>query len=140
MDKPSKYHRWVYTGGEIERKWIWDSSHEELEPTSTFKIEGGQYCSYCYNQAYPIQSGLRNRMEDYTVTGYCCICDAAEKEKEYRNEKAVMSKRHRQEEQELILKYANELKPNKKKRLEMLHRYEIKQLERNERLFEFRKQ
>lgn len=141
MERPSKYHRWVFSGCKENNgyKWTWDSSHDDLEQTETFSIGGEHFCAYCCNKAYPIQAGLRNNMEVYKVTGYCCICEAAEKEIEYRREHEKMIKRHQQEEQTLRMNYKKELKTNKKKRLEMLHRYEMKQLEKSEQFFEFRK-
>lgn len=101
-ERPSKYHRSGYVGEGVEGadkngfKYSWDSSHEDLTNTKTVQIGSTDVCVYCAGRAYPIQAGLRESRRrhiltsyenrDYSTTGYTCICDGAEAEREYTKE------------------------------------------------------
>lgn len=145
MDKPSKYHtkrfigKWIKGADENGYSYSWNSAHEELENTSVFELNGRYYCSYCCNPAYPIQAGLRDRYrhEDYSTTGYTCICESAEKEKQFKKEKEELERKQSIEMHKLQEKYTDSLKHNKRKRLELIHSSEVKELERSEKYFDF---
>ena len=147
MERPSKYHRLGHSGK--GRVWYWDSSHEDLEPTSTFAIKYKHFCSYCCNEAYSIQEGLRDGGNYYKITGYTCICESAEKEKELKRQLEELENELKRQLEELENEYKERiyqlkksyekiLKHNKKKRLEMIHVSELKEIERFEDSFEFR--
>ncbi len=146
MDRPSKYHDRVFVGTSRTPSgydWSWNSSHPELEPTETFALGCQHYCSYCCQKAYPIQAGLRDTRFDYydrdfTVTGYTCICEGAEKEKELRRELEELKSKHQKEEWELKSKYSDVLRHDKKTRLKMQYDYDLKELERHESSFQFK--
>lgn len=83
----------------------WDSGHPEL--ASTRVLQGGQpVCAYCGKSAYPIQAGLAvprfdRDGEDYSVTGYTCVCSAAMDEVAHRALVNQMLERHEEELEEL---------------------------------------
>ena len=136
MERPSRYHRLGHNGK--EREWYWDSVHEDLEPTSTFTVKYKHFCSYCCEEAYSIQAGLRNGGDYYKTTGYTCICESAEKEKELKKQLEELENEYKEREYQLKKSYEKILKHNKKKRLEMIHVSELKEIERFEDSFEFR--
>ena len=151
MESPSKYHRYSFVGKGIKGanengySYHWDSTHLELEPTSTFALGCSNYCSYCCQSAYPIQKGLRSDLNpfvgfynrDFSTTGYTCICEGAEKEKELRKKLIEMEKKHKREKYELEKEYKDILKHDKRGRLELKHKKELKELEWNENGFRF---
>jgi len=151
VERPSKYHTSSFIGKGIKGanengySYHWDSAHPELEPTSTFNLGCSHYCSYCCKPAYPIQEGLRRDLyvfvdfydRDFTVTGHTCICEGAEKEKELRKKLEEMEKKHKQEKYELEKEYKDVLKHDKRGRLELKHKKELKDLEWNEDCFRF---
>lgn len=136
MNRPSKYHK-SGTNGK-ERVWYWDSSHEDLEPTSTFTVNYKHFCSYCCKEAYSIQAGLREYGDYYKTTGYTCICESAEKEKELRKKLEKLEEEYKEKENLLKLSYSESLTHNKRKRLEIIHAAELKEMDRNEKNFVFR--
>jgi hypothetical protein len=154
MEQPSKYHKLSYVGKGLDGanengyRYSWESDHPELEPTSTFALSYTQhYCSYCCSEAYPIQAGLRSDLyghvdfnkRNFDVTGYTCICEGAEKEKELRYKLNELKKKHEQEEYELKKEYKPFLKVDKKRRLELQYKNDLKNLEWNEDSFSFDK-
>lgn len=142
---PSKYHRRVYSGRNKETtggyEWSWESDHPDLEPTETVIIGNQHYCVYCCQKAYPIQAGLRRnswseRGDNYDTTGYCCICESAEKEKEYKKKLIELNERYenqkRKEKHILYNEYKNDLKQDKKTLLKIEYEYNLKRLEWDE--------
>jgi hypothetical protein len=139
MEQISKYHYKTYVGFKEDNgyRMSWNSSHPDLEPTETFSLGYTDvYCVYCCGQAYPIQAGLKGVVYGYTknydVTGYTCICEAAENEKLQRKELKELQERHKKEELELMRKFQPLLKQDKRKRLELKHKRELYELENDE--------
>lgn len=131
MERPSKYHRYTGDG------YTWDSTHPELEPTSTFTIGYSQnFCSYCCSKAYPIQAGLKGKTyldhRDYSVTGYCCICEGAEKEKELKIRLKELQNKHDQEMLQLKKEYIPYMKQDKEKRIIIEQKYKLKDVRNDE--------
>jgi hypothetical protein len=133
FEKKSKYHSKNYVGkntedptvNEFGYKYMWNSSHEDLEPSTTFNVGNGNYCVYCRAKAYPIQAGLKGNGRDYTTTGYTCICESAETEKQFKKEQEELMKKHSNEYQELKQKFAESLKINKVEILKMKQKAEL---------------
>lgn len=73
-----KFYSRVYVGSNLcganalGYKMSWDSDHDELKEVETL---GRHYCGYCGNRPLPIQAFLWK--EDYSVTGYTCVCSDA---------------------------------------------------------------
>ena len=127
-EKPSRYHKYYYTGkGDDGHEYLWDSTHPDLVPTSTFQIESQHYCSYCCNKAYPIQANIKE-YADYTTTGYCCICDSAEKEKEFYQRIKELQIKHNNELRKLKQEYTSILKHDKQGRLDLKYKIDCKRL------------
>jgi hypothetical protein len=131
--KKSKYHSKNYVGtssgdptvNEFGYKYMWNSSHEDLEPSMTFEVGCYNYCVYCREKAYPIQAGLKKGGRDYTTTGHTCICDSAETEKQYKKEEVELLEKHRNEYEELKRNFAELLKINKVEILKMKQKAEL---------------
>lgn len=73
-ERAAKFFRRVFIGKNPGNKadengylMSWDSRHEDLEASKT---HGSNYCAYCGNRPYPIQTSSRG----YDVTGHMCIC------------------------------------------------------------------
>lgn len=137
-EKPSKYHQSCFNGNKETNGygWSWNSRHEDLTPTETVNIECQNYCVYCGHTAYPIQAGLRGygtpRDRDYDITGYCCICESAEKEKELKQKQKELRKKHKEEEYELRKEYQDFLKHDKIKLLTIEYEAKLKSLKWHE--------
>jgi hypothetical protein len=84
-------------------RYFWESSHENLVETEYISMDNKPVCIYCGERMLPIQGGLRHRIDSfdshdrYRTTGYCCICDDAFKEVDYKKKLEEMKERHFQE-------------------------------------------
>jgi len=90
----------------------WNSSHEDLIPTSSFRIDSDYYCVYCANKMYPIQDGLRRRgfgeypsHQDYEVTGHACVCKHAMNEIEMNRKLNELKEQCQENCNEIMKKY-----------------------------------
>lgn len=135
--QPSKYHNLVFVGKGIEGadelgyKYMWDSSHRDLLPTTTVKIGyGAPYCVYCQKIALPIQAGLRNNKSNYDTTGYTCTCESAEAEKQYKQELQKMEEEQRDQRFQLQESFKERLKIDPVALLKIKQAYELKEASR----------
>jgi hypothetical protein len=80
----------------------WDSTHEDLRPTKFIEIGGKERCIYCGNIMLPIQAWIM-RQNNYSITGYCCICKDAFKELEYRDNMESLKQKQYEEREKLKL-------------------------------------
>lgn len=134
--RPSEYHQLVFVGkGEKDAdhlgyKFVWDSSHPDLLPTTTVKIGGygNPYCVYCHKLSLPIQAGLRDGGNYYETSGYTCICEAAEAEKQYKEELAELEQSYKNKRSELQEAYTEKLLINQVAILKMKQAYELKNM------------
>jgi hypothetical protein len=130
-EKISKYHKRFYIGKGIEGAdeygyaYHWDTTHQGLESTSTFKTQAKEYCSYCQEVALPIQANLKD-CGDYSVTGHTCACDAAEAEKEFRKKEKELKSKHCEEMEELKNQFINKLRIDPIKVLKIKQEDEMK--------------
>lgn len=125
--RPSKYHQWIFIGHPKEQPyvWHWDSLHPDLEPTSVFwpgsYSSGTPFCVYCCAKAHPIQKAYTDIFlcTEYELVGYCCICDAAEAEKELRQQRQEMERRHKEEIKALDASFKERLREDKQARFDL---------------------
>lgn len=141
-NRPSKYHQWSYLGSGAEGAnesgygYRWDSAEESLKPSTVYKISNTHYCVYCLAKALPIQAGLRrdsNRSHErrYDTTGYMCICDAAESERDYHESVEEMKSRHYKETLELKEFYKDKLLIDDIAILRKIQEVDLRNAERN---------
>lgn len=78
-------------------KMSWNSRHEDLKPSTTYR---GYNCVYCGKRPMPIQPYNAG----YNVTGHVCLCSDAQNELEINQEIEHMLERHAKELQELKAK------------------------------------
>ena len=88
----------------------WNSSNPDLVPTRSITIGSTKYCAYCGETMFPIQGCLAQGMNNYAVTGYCCICQGARDELEYKAKEEELIRKHEQEKKELQNSYRERLK------------------------------
>ena len=90
-------------------QYMWNSTNKELMPTQHIEIDNDEYCPYCGETMFPIQSFLAKGIDNYTVTGTCCICQGARDELEYTQKQSERQRKHKQEQYELEQIYAKKL-------------------------------
>ena len=88
----------------------WVSDNPDLVPTHSINIDGTRYCAYCGEEMFPIQGYLAQGIDNYTVTGYCCICQGARDELEYKVKQEELTQKHEQEIKNLKNSYREKLK------------------------------
>ena len=100
-------------------RYEWNSTNKDLIPTHSIKIGYNRYCPYCGEKMFPIQGHLAQGIKNYNTTGYCCICQGARDELEYKNKQEELAQKHRQEVQDLEKSYREKLKFCTKKLIDM---------------------
>lgn len=118
MDKfiPSKevehYFERYYVGvrGINGSRYEWNSSNPDHIPTHSITIGRTKYCPYCGETMFPIQGYLARGIDNYDITGYCCICQGARDELEYKNKQEELAQKHKQEMRDLEKSYREKLK------------------------------
>lgn len=110
--------------------YSWNSSSELLTPTTTIKVAGERVCPYCAEKPLPIQSRIR-KYEDYSNTGYMCVCEGALKEIEFKEKLAELQKKHYEELEELKKSYRNDLVYNSDKLLNLEYALKKKEIDGN---------
>jgi hypothetical protein len=142
QEAPSKYHTREYVGVSEENpsgyKYFWNSIHPDLEPTETFLVGYERFCIYCCNKPYSIQANLREGRRsgnfinsqpwEYEITGYTCICEGAEAEKEFLKKLEELRNEHLQQIEQLEDDYRIRLKENTDKRIQLEADYSRKTL------------
>ena len=108
----------------IECAWRWNSTNSELEPTSFERIMYDKYCPYCGELMFVIQD--KYSLEE---TGCCCICEGAENELKYKEERKALLEEHEKKMTELENKYKELLKYDSKKLFEKKQELEKKYFE-----------
>ena len=111
----------------LEFSWVPDNP--ELVPTHSIAIGSRHYCAYCGEEMFPIQGYLAQRINNYATTGYCCICQGARDELEYKTKQEELAQKHKQEEQDLKNSYREKLKFCTEKLIDMQLKRIIKDCE-----------
>lgn len=91
--------------GPNESSMYLNTTHNDLKPTHTIKIDNSPFCPYCGNKSFYIQNP-----ETLVVTGYCCFCDGARAELKYEAEKAQLKLEYEEKLNNLNNKYSKKLK------------------------------
>lgn len=108
-----QYFRRDYVGVRGIDGWVysWNSTNPDLIPTSNIDVGNCHcHCPYCGEEMFPIQGYLARGIDNYTTTGYCCICQGARDELEYNRKLEELKQRHEQELCELENQYKDKLK------------------------------
>ena len=108
-----QYFRRDYVGvrGIDGRVYNWDSTNPNLVPTADIDVDGYNYhCPYCGEEMFPIQGNLAQGIGDYSTTGYCCICQGARDELEYRRKRIELEQKHATEIRDLENQYRKKLR------------------------------
>ena len=96
------YFQRVYIGTKGINGYIWrfNTTNEHLLETQGVSIYGELYCPYCGEKMHCIQE-----RETLFVIGYCCFCEGARKELEYKKERKALEEKHKLEFWELEKEY-----------------------------------
>lgn len=105
------YFQRIYVGvsGIGGYEYMWNSTNKDLVPTQHIEIDRDDYCPYCGEIMYPIQGFLAQGIENYTVTGSCCLCQGARDELEYKQKENELKKKHEEELYKLQQAYKDKL-------------------------------
>lgn len=131
-----RYYVGVY--GIDGRVYSWNSTNPNLIPTTDIDVDGyGHYCPYCGEKMFPIQGYLARGIDDYSTTGYCCICQGARDELEYKRKRIELEQKHAKELRNLEDQYRGKLTYCTDKLIEMRLSKIKKELASNPRTYSY---
>lgn len=110
---------YVGVGGMDGYQYHWNSTNKNLVPTRHILISNTHYCPYCGELMYPIQRDI-----SCMTIGYCCICQGAKTELEYKQKVDELKKKHENELYALQEEYRDKLTFCTNTLLEIKHRKE----------------
>lgn len=101
-------------GYDGKHTWDFNNTNPKLLETHFILIKNKHYCPYCGEEMFPIQKEVLE-FNDYSITGYCCICKGARTEIKYEKEKKELEERYKKKLESLDEKYNKRLKFNSEK-------------------------
>lgn len=106
-----KFFNSVYVGvrGINGYVYTFNCDHPDLVPTHGIEIDGDIYCAYCGDKMQSVYETM-DEYDFYGIhVGYCCFCDGAKKEIEYRTKKQELEQKYRKDLSDLDKEYRDKL-------------------------------
>ena len=110
--------------------YSWNSTNMTAVPTKTIYLNHDEYCPYCGNRALPLQRRI-NSHNDYSVTGYACVCPGSQAEIEFISCEQALKEKHEQELHDLRKEYRDRLQYDLPKLFNMWQDHRQREFERS---------
>jgi hypothetical protein len=121
--RPREHFKYMFTYSSCwknkgETAYFWNTTNDTAIETRTVTIGSDEYCPYCGRKALSLQRAIKT-FDNYSITGYCCLCEGALAEIEYRKKEQELLVRYEKERSDLRKEWSSKLSFNMDKLFEI---------------------